>query len=95
MPNYSKNAFTCHKCPKTNGDGGCPAWWESIWENPETKESKVLKGCAFEQMQTYLLEVIRASNRPAAAIESARNEIASGFGRVASVMKALPDVRKN
>jgi len=41
-------------------------------------EEKVVQ-CAFEAMFDALIEVIKASNRPAAAIESTREEIIKGF----------------
>lgn len=88
MP-YSKNAFNCAKCPGKGGDGGCPMWWETVWENGEGA-TKLVKGCGFEQLPLYLTEVIKASNRPAAAVEATRNEIASGFQRVAQAMIQLP-----
>jgi len=79
---FSKHAFDCARCPGKAGDGGCPAFWETIWERP-TGETKIIKGCGFEQLPLYLTEVIKASNRPAAAIESTRNEIANGLARIA------------
>lgn len=37
-----------------------------------------------------MVEVIKASNRPAAAIESTRNEIAKGFATLATL--AMPEL---
>ena len=75
---YSKNAFNCCKCPEKSGEGGCPMFWETMW-NITTGEEKLIKSCGFEQLPHYLTEVVKASNRPAAAIESTRNEIVNGF----------------
>lgn len=38
---YSRNAFNCARCP---GKGGCPAWWETVWETPQSGETKVIAG---------------------------------------------------
>ena len=79
---YSKNALNCAKCPGKAGDGGCPMWWETVWTNTQTGEVQTLRGCGFEQLPLYLLEVVKASNRPAAAIESTRNSIVEGLGKL-------------
>lgn len=89
MP-YSRNAFNCHKCPQKAGDGGCPMWWETVRQN-DKGEVDVVRSCGFEQLPTYLIEVIKASNRPAAAIESTRNEIAYGLHAVSkAISEGLP-----
>ena len=85
---YSKNAFVCHRCPGKAGDGGCPAWWETIHQNVQTGEQRVVKGCAWEQLPLYLTEVIRASNRPAAEIGAMRDETVRGLAQIATVMTA-------
>ena len=82
MPKYSKNALNCARCPGKRGDGGCPMWWESQFTNG-AGDVRYVKSCGFEQLPQYLIEVIKASNRPAAAIESTRNEIAEGLARIA------------
>lgn len=87
---YSKHAFNCAKCPGKGGDDGCPAWWETVWNNVADGQTKVIRGCGFEQLPLYIVELIKASNRPAAAVESARNEIANGFEQLVSTMRALP-----
>jgi hypothetical protein len=82
-------AWDCARCPKHAriADGGCPAWWETIQTNSESGEVAVWRECAWIQMPVYLIEVIKASNRPAAAVESTRNEIANGFNRLVEVMR--------
>lgn len=64
----------------------CPCWWETLHTNVATGEEKFVKSCAWGQLPLYLIEVIKASNRPAAAIESTRNEIAEGLTRVAQAI---------
>jgi hypothetical protein len=44
------------------------------------------------QLPLYLTEVIMASNRPAAAIESTRNEIADGLSRIATAVGNRPQL---
>lgn len=65
-------AFKCHKCPENNTEQGCPAWMELTLTNPEGA-IKIQKGCFYILLPVMLIEVIKASNRPAAAIESMRN----------------------
>lgn len=85
-------AWDCAKCPRHAriAEGGCPAWWETVQTNIESGAVTVWKECAWIQMPVYLIEVIKASNRPAAAVESTRNEIAEGFGRLVEVMREAP-----
>jgi hypothetical protein len=85
-------AFQCAKCPE-NGDetkgAACPCWWETVQTDIQSGEIKIWKSCAWQQLPVYLTEVIKASNRPAAAVESMRNQIAQGFTKVAD---ALPRI---
>jgi hypothetical protein len=87
---FSKHAFDCHHCPSKGGENGCPAWWETIWEKADG-ETQLVRGCGWEQLPHYITELIKASNRPAAAVESTRNEIAHGFARIAASMHQLPN----
>lgn len=83
----SKCALSGRECPKTNDRNAkifCPAWSDGVvWSNVQTGEEKIVH-CSFEALMPALVEVIKASNRPAAAIESTRNEISKqlqeGFG---------------
>lgn len=82
---FSRHAFQCHKCPKQAGDKGCPAWWETVWEKPRADavaDVTTVKGCAFEQMPNYLIEVVKASNRPAAELGQIREELLKSLGRL-------------
>ncbi len=82
-------AFRCSKCPRNadpeRGDS-CPAWWEWTAENIQSGETKIVRMCGWQAMPQFLTEVIKASNRPAAAVESTRNEIATGLGRIAETL---------
>lgn len=82
--NY-KNADNCKACPKRNDENGCPWWWEWVEMNASTGQERLRKACGKQSMQVFMVEVIKASNRPAAAVESTRNEIVKGFDRLASV----------
>lgn len=94
-------AFHCAKCPRNNNPEigpSCPAWWETVHNNIHTGHTKVWKSCAWEQLPTYLIEVIKASNRPAAAVESTRNEISKGFQSLAEILHVkasnlIPDTK--
>lgn len=79
--NYA-NAFKCDKCPKSNDESGCPAWQEIIMENPRTGDTSIEKGCLYVMMPKLLVQVIQAANRPAAAIESTRNELVQALGNM-------------
>jgi hypothetical protein len=89
---WSKRSLDCARCPKDGrGDrsDGCPLWWRTRWQNGA--EEKEIVDCGLVQLPTYLAEVIKASNRPAAAIESTRNEISAGFAQVVrQMMRVLP-----
>ncbi len=85
MPSFS-NAFKCKKCPESNGKEGCPCWTELIQTNIATGEHKTTKNCIFQLMPMLLVEVIKASNRPAQEISSTKNEIAKGFKNITNVM---------
>jgi len=80
----AKCALTGRECPRTNNPHGntpwfCPFWTDGIiWRNTATGE-EVVKHCAAEMLITGLIEVIKASNRPTAAIESLRNELVKGI----------------
>lgn len=77
------------ECPRTNNTEAkryCPAWSDGVvWRNAQTNEERVVN-CSFQAMMPAMVEVIAASNRPAAAVESTRNEIAKGFQRVANAI---------
>lgn len=76
-------------CPGHNEtDGGCPAWLEVIHTNTVTGEEKLIKDCGLTMLPMFMVEVIKASNRGAAAIESTRNHM----GDVA--VKAIKDARQ-
>ena len=90
------------KCPETsdvNASKYCP-WWKDSGEMFVMKNSKtgeeVIERCGARVMVQSQMEVLKASNRPAAAIESARNEIATGFSKVATIMaEEIPKLLAN
>ena len=89
------------KCPETSDRAAkayCP-WWKDdgelfVMKNSKTGEERI-EQCGARVMVQGQMEVIKASNRPAAAIESARNEIASGFAKVATVMSSIVPALEN
>lgn len=81
-------AFECSDCPRNNDPlrgRSCPVWWEWTAENPDG-QTRIERMCGYAGMPVFLVHVLAASNRPAAAIESTRNEIARGLGAVAEQM---------
>lgn len=85
------NAFVCNECPGNNGPQGCPCWVELIETNIQTGEERINKNCLFQMMPSMLVEVIKASNRPAAEIGRMREEVVSGVQQLAktSIQKCL------
>lgn len=49
-------------------------WWEFMATPVGQSQSELRKMCGYQALPTFLTEIISASNRPAAAIESMRNE---------------------
>lgn len=93
MPKEPKCPITNMVCPR-NGDPKagkyCPAWTEYAETNLQTGEERITKECVFKAMPKFLIEVVKASNRPAAAVESTRNEIARGFEQLNDSVRRLP-----
>lgn len=91
--NY-QNADNCKQCPKRNDEQGCPWFWEWV-ETNGTGQERLRKSCGKQAIQAHIIEVIKASNRPAAAVEDTRNEIVKGFEKVTNtvvqIMCALQD----
>lgn len=80
-------------CPRNNDSqlgSYCPVWVEYIQTEINTGEERVVKECGYQANLKFLIEVLKASNRPAAAIESTRNEIAKGFTEIVQRMYMLP-----
>lgn len=81
-----EGAFQCSKCPKSNdpeAPRACPAWWETIWTNKETNDVKVEKGCAFRQLQPYVIEMIKAAagaSEMGSHVRNDLNEVRREFG---------------
>lgn len=85
--NY-KNAFKCKKCPQSNGENGCPAWWEWMAHTPETGEDNIMKMCGFQAMPIFLTRTMQISGGQQAAVEDMRNHLVEGFDRVAKAVEA-------
>jgi len=84
------NPETCEKCPHRHDDKGCPCWIDQtagfMRTNIQTGQEDFITGCFYHVIPFLMIEVVKASNRPAAAIESTRNEIANGFTKVAEAL---------
>lgn len=89
-----KHAFACSKgkhCPESNGQEGCPNWAEIVEENVQTGETRITKGCAPQVMQSMIVHVIKASNRPAAEMGEIRNALIQGFQRISEIPQQIAD----
>lgn len=91
--NY-KNAMNCKRCPETNDANGCPCWTEIIMTNTEG-EVKAVKNCLFQQLPMLMIEVIKASNRPAAEIGAMRGEIDGRMAIIADGIRQVPQMLAN
>ena len=76
--NY-KNPFECKECPES--EKGCPCWVEILETNIQTGEERITKDCIFKLLPRLMIEVIKASNRPAAAIEATRNSLVDNLSK--------------
>lgn len=89
MTKAYKNAFNCKKCPASNDKNGCPAWTELSFQEMSTGQIKPIHDCVFQLMPIMFIEMIKASNRPAAAIEATKNEIAAQFNQLAQIIPGV------
>lgn len=71
--NY-KNAFKCHKCPGSNGENGCPMWWEYAQED-DKGNVRMVKTCGFAELPFFFKHLITAANRPAEEFGKVGNQI--------------------
>lgn len=93
-----RHPLTCGPCPHKFNEDGCPFWLRAELGVVETKpdgETRVFSGCQFYDglLVRWLSHVIAAANRPAAAVESMRNEVAEGFEKMAGAFGvAIPEL---
>jgi hypothetical protein len=86
-----KCALINGECPRTSDPKAkrfCPAWEETgvVWRNIQTGEEKVFN-CAFSVMMKSIAAQVEIANGVQAAVESNRNEVANGFGRVTEAIR--------
>lgn len=81
--NY-KNAEKCHKCPQSNGENGCPWWWE-LMECNDGGQERLHKTCGKVYLPVILVEVMKASNRPAAELSAMRQDMSRSMSRAVEV----------
>jgi len=84
-----KKAWKCKKCPETNNENGCPAWTELMVTNIQSGEEKLEKDCLYRMLPMLLVEVIKASNRPAAEIGSLKNGMINAISELAESTQQL------
>lgn len=87
---------TCPQCPNRYTLRGCPHWITEAHgfeeENIQTGEKRRVTGCYHTVSVRMMDHVVQASNRPAAAVESTRNEIVKGFVRVTDQVIKLSNI---
>ena len=89
-----KNAWKCQRCPESNNEQGCPAWIELIETHMETGQERINRNCLFQMMPHLMVELIKASNRPAAEMSAMRGEVINKVQQLTTVVsqKMLEDV---
>lgn len=90
-----KNAWKCSKCPECNDENGCPAWTELVMQNNITGETKLDKKCLFQFLPELMVEVIKASNRPAASMDAMRSEAVGQLNNIASAMRKMAGLQQD
>jgi hypothetical protein len=77
-----RNGFNCKRCPQKSGPDGCPCWWEIPWENRETGEVRIIKGCVLSQeIGLPIVQVlVRSANIASEHASVVRNSMERGFG---------------
>lgn len=80
-----RNAFKCAKCPNSNGEDGCPAWWEY-----PNAQNQIVKACAFDQkvLMNFLLSAMHESHCAAASADKATNAAAESALASQSALKS-------
>ncbi len=82
---------TCEKCPHRFSERGCPCWVKGVVEtNIQTGEVRSSEGCFYQMFPKWIVHVLQASNRPAAALESLRNEMVQRQDAALERLMALP-----
>jgi hypothetical protein len=93
MAKKTANPETCEKCPHRYDAAGCPCWIGPqagfMETNVVTKEERFVTGCFYQVIPKLMVEVIKASNRPAAAVEGIRNEMVRGMTMIAQGLPVL------
>lgn len=79
-----KNAFKCKNCPESSNRDGCPCWWEIPWENAETGEIQMRKGCILSQDigLPIVQAVVRAAHIASEHASVVRNSFDNGFAQL-------------
>lgn len=67
-------------------------WWEFMQTEIGTGREQLTKMCGYQALPIYLIEVIKASNRPAAEIGTMRAEIADNMRQVAHTIMQHPQL---
>jgi hypothetical protein len=82
--NY-KNAFNCKKCPESNGENGCPNWWEMVMTN-HLGEQKVEKKCGYQMMPQLIIQMCKMTEHTTYAAYDMRNKTVENINKVISAI---------
>lgn len=98
MMRKKRHPKTCAKCPHAFRAEGCPLWIDAengfMETNVQTGETRILEGCFPQVFPKIMAHVVRAANRPAAALESWRNEMVNGFAQIGQTMTQTLEYKK-
>ena len=84
--NY-KNAFKCKKCPQSDGESGCPMWWEMMLTNDVTDEKKLEKACGYALMPQLLILNYKQATHSVFAAYDMRNKVVKNVSKVIEAVK--------
>jgi len=70
-------------------------WWEFMQTDTSNGREQLTKMCGYQALPLYLIEVIKASNRPAAEIGVLRGEIDTNMSNIANGMRQVPSMLAN
>jgi hypothetical protein len=84
-------AFVCRSCPRSADlvDGGCPAWWETVWHEETTGETRIEKSCAFTQLPQYMSLMAREARGAAVSAQQSRDALDRGTRAIALTLHSM------
>jgi len=87
-----KKAWKCQQYQGMNGPAcDCPAWTSLTKTNVQTAEEKTEADCLYKMLPHLMVDVIRTSNRPYAALLEIRNQESRKTAALEALAAAVKD----